>query len=151
MTINYTKGDATQPTGDGLNIIMHIVNNYGGWGAGFVIAISRKWKEPEQQYRNWHKSNKHFELGAVQFVKVNNNTIVANMLCQDGYGGVAVKYDYLRSCLEKVCEFAKDNKATVHAPRIGTGLGGGKWEQVEPIIEEELCQKGVEVTIYDFQ
>jgi hypothetical protein len=34
-------------------------------------------------------------------------------------------------------------------PRIGTGRGGGKWEVIEPMIMEELVQRGVTVTVYD--
>ncbi len=41
-------------------------------------------------------------------------------------------------------------RASVHMPRIGCGLAGGKWEVVEPLIEEHLSAKGVAVTIYDF-
>jgi hypothetical protein len=33
--------------------------------------------------------------------------------------------------------------------RIGSGLVGGWWEEIEPIILDELVSQGVEVTIYD--
>ena len=35
-------------------------------------------------------------------------------------------------------------------PRIGCGLAGGRWGQVEPIILDELVSLGIEVTVYDF-
>lgn len=50
--INYVTGDATKPQGDGIKIIAHICNNRKGWGKGFVLAISRRWAEPERIYRN---------------------------------------------------------------------------------------------------
>jgi hypothetical protein len=34
-------------------------------------------------------------------------------------------------------------------PRIGCGLAGGKWEEVGRIVEEELLNNGVAVTVYD--
>jgi hypothetical protein len=34
-------------------------------------------------------------------------------------------------------------------PRIGCGLAGGKWEEVGKIVEEELVNRGVTVTVYD--
>jgi hypothetical protein len=37
----------------------------------------------------------------------------------------------------------------VHMPRIGCGLAGGQWEEIEPIIETTLGAKGVAVTVYD--
>jgi O-acetyl-ADP-ribose deacetylase (regulator of RNase III) len=157
MPINYVKGDATKPNGNGTKIIMHICNNKGGWGAGFVVALSKKWKAPEKSYREWSKCDNdpknidRFDLGMTQFVGVGGGIIVANMVAQDGFGGVAVKYDHLRKCLKQVCEYAKGINASVHAPMIGTGLGGGKWEIISKIIEEELCNQGVEVTVYEFE
>lgn len=61
--INYIKGDATNPVGDEPKIIVHVCNDIGGWGKGFVMALSNKWKEPETQYRNWFASKENFELG----------------------------------------------------------------------------------------
>ena len=45
--------------------------------------------------------------------------------------------------------FAIDHKASVHMPRIGCGLAGGKWELIEQIIKEELITKEIAVTVYD--
>jgi O-acetyl-ADP-ribose deacetylase (regulator of RNase III) len=79
MSINYIKGDATAPTHSGNKIIVHICNDIGGWGKGFVMAISKRWKEPELQYRAWYKSQENFDLGQVQFVQVEENLWVANL------------------------------------------------------------------------
>ena len=51
MEIKYIKGDATRPIGDGSKLILHICNDVGAWGSGFVVALSKRWKEPEQKYR----------------------------------------------------------------------------------------------------
>lgn len=143
--MNIIKGDATQPQ-DTPTILMHICNIQGGWGAGFVLALSKKWKLPEQEYRNWFKTKDHFELGSVQFVGVGGNITVANMLAQDGFGGVAIKYDALRACLKKVYLFANKNQMQVVAPKIGAGLGGGDWNVIQKIIQDELGT--LTVTIY---
>ncbi len=50
MTIRYLKGDATDPEGDGSKVIVHIGNDVGKWGKGFVLAISNRWKDPERTY-----------------------------------------------------------------------------------------------------
>ncbi|CAM5711440.1 hypothetical protein [Streptomyces coeruleorubidus] len=39
--------------------------------------------------------------------------------------------------------------ATVHMPRIGCGLAGGKWSRVEPLIEERLIRRGIQATVHD--
>lgn len=49
--INYIVGDATNPIGSGLKYLIHIVNNRKKWGKGFVLAVSRKWKQPEEEFR----------------------------------------------------------------------------------------------------
>ena len=47
MTIQYLKGDATAPKTHGKKIIVHVCNDIGKWGKGFVLAISKRWKEPQ--------------------------------------------------------------------------------------------------------
>lgn len=84
MDITYIKGDATQPNGSGIKIITHICNDIGGWGKGFVLALSKKWKIPEEAYRQWHRSQEDFQLGMVQFVKVEKDIYIANMIGQHG-------------------------------------------------------------------
>ena len=60
MSINYVIGDATQPVGEWPKIIVHVCNDIGGWGRGFVTAISKRWPEadgvslinpPEEHFR----------------------------------------------------------------------------------------------------
>jgi len=154
--INYTTGDATAPTTQGNKIIVHICNDVGGWGKGFVLAISKKWKQPEQNYREWYKSKDGFTLGEVQFVQVEDDVWVANLIGQhkinkDENGNAPIRYDAVLKGLEKVAEFASEKKATVHMPRIGCGLAGGTWDRIEPLIEESLTASSVDTYVYDFK
>ena len=153
--IQYVTGDATTTSGPGPKIIAHIYNDIGGWGKGFVMAISKKWKEPEQQYREWFASQKDFSLGGVQFVPVGGEIWVANIIGQRDVRGSSdglppIRYDALGEGLEKVGQFAAEHGATVHMPRIGCGLAGGTWEEVEPLIIRHLSDQKVPVTVYDF-
>ncbi|WP_343632138.1 macro domain-containing protein [Fluviicola sp.] len=153
--INYIKGDATSPEQDGNKIIVHICNDVGGWGKGFVMAISNRWKEPENQFREWFKSQDNFELGEVRFVQVESDLWVANVIGQhkihkDEHGNPPIRYGAIRQGLTKTAAFAEEIDASVHMPRIGCGLAGGTWDQIEPIIEETLITKQIEVTVYDF-
>jgi O-acetyl-ADP-ribose deacetylase (regulator of RNase III) len=70
--IEYTAGDATRPLGADNRVIVHVCNDEGGWGKGFVVAISKRWPEPEARYREWYRERRanDFGLGVVQFVKV---------------------------------------------------------------------------------
>ena len=153
--IQYIKGDATSPQGSDNKIIVHVCNDIGGWGKGFVMAISKRWKSPEVQYRNWFKSKNDFELGKVQFAQVEEDLWVANLIGQhkinkDEFGEAPIRYNAIEEGLKLVADYAKTNKASVHMPRIGCGLAGGKWEMIEPIILKTLSEKEIEVVVYDF-
>ncbi|MEH0157736.1 macro domain-containing protein [Limibacter armeniacum] len=155
MEIQYIKGDATQPQGGGNKIIVHICNDIGGWGKGFVMALSNRWPEPEAQYRAWHKSGEGFRLGRVQFVEVSGNIFVANLIGQhkirkDEDGNPPIRYEAIKEGLQEVADKASELNASVHMPRIGCGLAGGKWEEIEPIIKEQLTEQNISTTVYDF-
>ena len=158
MSINYVKGDATNPDGEGRRIIIHCCNNLGYWNAGFVKALSKRWSAPERAYRQWatgHDKRIPFMLGNVQFVKVATHLCVANIIGQSGIaqGGFTypppIRYEAIRNALQPVCEVATNYNASVHMPRMGAGLAGGNWELIAEIVEAELCGKGVPVTVYD--
>lgn len=154
--IHYVTGDATTPQGEGAKVIIHVCNDVGGWGKGFVLALSRRWPQPEASYRRWHREgdDSPFELGQVQFVQVEPMLWVANLIGQHGVrpsdGRPPIRYEAIRAGLSRVAEFASKNSATVHMPRIGCGLAGGNWDEVEPLIREALIAAGVAVTVYDF-
>jgi hypothetical protein len=63
---------------------------------------------------------------------------------------LAGSHDTPPICYEACLGYAQEVGASVHMPRIGCGLAGGKWEQIEPLIGKTLCEKDVAVTIYDF-
>jgi O-acetyl-ADP-ribose deacetylase (regulator of RNase III) len=156
-TITYLKGDATIPNIKGNKIIAHICNDIGGWGRGFVMAISKKWSKPEKEYRLWYKNraNNDFGLAALQVIKVTDDLFIANMIGQKGIkksnNKVPIRYEAVETSLIKVAIEAKKIKASIHMPRIGCGLAGGRWEEIELIIQRTLLSQNLEVYVYDFE
>jgi len=176
--INYVQGDATDPKTPGNKIIAHVCNDIGGWGRGFVLSLSKKWKDPELMYRRWYQEGADMllvpgesdltigvplQLNEVMFVPVDYKgsppdfdemTYVANMVAQHGVlpkddGTQPIRYGALEACLQQVKKFVDHiGGASVHMPRIGCGLAGGKWSEIEPIIERALVD--VDVYVYDF-
>ena len=154
--IEYISGDATDPI-DTLGqdrLICHISNNRGGWGRGFVSALSREWSKPESDYRSYG----NYCLGDIIISEVGPGLSVISMIAQNGYRSpsnpVAVDYDALRTCLEKVSAIALSGgferlSSSVHMPRIGCGLGGGDWDVISDIIDDELIFYDVPVFVYD--
>lgn len=153
--ITYVRGDATVPSVKGVKIISHVCNDMGGWGKGFVLAVSRRWPEPEAAYRAWHRgrAGNDFGLGAVQLVQVERYVWVANMIGQrgtrTGSKGTPVRYEAIDTALARLAGHARDLGASVHMPRIGCGLAGGTWTRVEPLITGRLTGQGIPVTVYD--
>lgn len=158
--ITYVHGDATNPIGDGPFLLPHICNDSGGWGKGYVLALSKRWPEPETEFRAWARTGKDgvldkpYELGRVQFIQVSDDPFitVANMVAQNGFrptyeddGKRYVDYHALRECLRTVNAYTFEE--TIHMPRIGCGLGGGDWDVIEKIIDDELA--GIPVFVYD--
>ena len=95
-----------------------------------------------------------FELGKVQFLKVDDQLWVGNLIGQHGTakrgGKPPIRYEAIETGLRSVAEFAREHQASVHMPRIGCGLAQGRWEEIEPIIQDTLIASGVDVTVYDF-
>jgi O-acetyl-ADP-ribose deacetylase (regulator of RNase III) len=157
--IIYRKGDATQPRGDGSKIIAHVCNDIGRWGKGFVVALSKRSPLPKQAFDSWYvdRQNNDYKLGAVQFVQIEPDLWVANMIGQHkikvkGDDGVPpVRYEAIDLALSKVGEKALELNATVHMPRIGCGLAGGQWELIEPLIIQNLSANEIGVFVYDWE
>jgi len=148
--IRYVTGDATCPIGTGNKIVAHVCNDIGAWGAGFVLAVSRRWPLAREAYLA-QKQDHGLVLGTVGIVKVEDAIWVANMIAQHGIRSQRstppIRYDALKKCLAGVASHAREFHATVHMPRIGCGLAGGRWEMIEPLICGELAR--IEVFVYD--
>jgi hypothetical protein len=98
-------------------------------------------------------------LGAIQWVGVGRETSrsaawfdrwVVNMVAMRGLRSGSHRHpldlDALRICLATLAkEIGRDDPLVI--PRIGCGLAGGTWEEVEPIIEETLVR--VDVNVFD--
>ena len=155
--INYVIGDATRPQGDGLKVIVHLANDVGRWGKGFVLALSKRWKLPEQSYREWYRDRESapMMLGMVDWTQPEKDIKVASIIGQHGIGnknGPPVNYDAIENGLTVVADAVLRRKdTTVHMPRIGCGLAGGSWDKIEPIIQRQLCDRGISVTVYDLK
>ena len=117
IPLRIIAGDATNPHAKGPKIIAHVCNDLGGWGKGFVMAISRRWPEPGHAYRQWHheRAGNDFSLGATQLVQVQPDIWVANMIA----GPCA---NTSPSCADCALEQVPD--PVIHAVAGGSGVVG---------------------------
>ncbi|MES2178018.1 MAG: hypothetical protein V4550_09155 [Gemmatimonadota bacterium] len=153
--LSYVRGDATKPRGRGLRVIAHIVNdatpNWGG--RGFASAARRAFPEAQEDFQRWVAADRRrLTLGQSHYTSLSDDLGIFHMVAQRAYGPSAkprIRYAALDKCLSDLGSFAGAREATLHIPRIGTGEAGGAWDVVRDMILEQVCARGVPVTVYD--
>lgn len=144
--LTYRIGDATQPP-ERPAIIIHSCNDVGAWGAGFVMALSKRWAAPEQAYHAMPDKS----LGQMCAVEVEPGLHVCNMILQHKVN--ADRYTstlHVEECfnqLDSALDRWPGEVPSIHAPRIGCGLGRAKWTDIQHAFE--LCFPRRQVFVYD--
>ena len=139
MAIRYVRGDATEAS---QVIILHGCNDAGRMGSGIAKTIKAKFPEAYETYRRVYEQNENsLELGKIVWAHISPTRIIGNAITQHGYGndgGVYVDYDAIRKCIQRANAKCLKRKFVEFAlPRIGAGLGGGRWDLIEQIIRDE--------------
>lgn len=133
-------------------ILIHSVNNLGLFGKGFAKSLHSRFPDNTRAYKKWAaEHNKDIPQGQVLCVRQNfegKNIWIANAVAQLGVISVTnprpFKEVSLAECLKCVANFAHP-KDEIFMPRICAGLSGGKWVEIEPIIEKHLGHLNVTV------
>lgn len=143
--MEYANQDVTNVD---VGIVAHGVNCQRVMGSGVALAIRNRWPIVFEKY-----VYNPPVLGSAQFVEIDELLWVANCYTQTSYGranGPYADVDSVRSSLDATFVFASKKQLPIFMPRIGCGLGGLKWTDVEPIIEQlEAKYPLVSVTICD--
>ncbi|XP_053383747.1 chromodomain-helicase-DNA-binding protein 1-like [Mercenaria mercenaria] len=160
--IHYVLGDVTHPkkTDRKNNIIVHCADDSGGWGTGGLFsALSARSPLPENQY-TLAGNMQDLALGDCHMISLDDGSgnkegtdWVALIIAQhrDKRNNLSgIKLSALRYGLEKVYVKAKENKASVHLPRIGHTTVGFNWYGTEKLIKKHLASKGIPTYIYYF-
>lgn len=141
-TLRTVKGDATSPQriGNEIVVIPHVCNNIKAWGAGFVMALSKKEETPKKCYEQMFKDRTPM-LGEVSFSSFLHTStymeyppymgsailewrdngysdpkiFVANMIAQDGVIGrsnykIPLRYSALVKSMRTVADWIKDRE-----------------------------------------
>lgn len=140
MKIEYIKGNLVEASEA---IIAQGCNAQGVMGSGAAKDIRNKWPEVFKPYATHCKRCKE-PLGTISFTATwDDEKMIANMITQRFYGRDGkqyVDYDAIRKAmafLNKRAGMYSGPPHRVAMPKIGAGLGGGDWEIISKIIEEE--------------
>lgn len=131
------------------HVLGHCVNCKGAFGAGVAAQIAKRFPDVRRAYmRKFRREGWH--LGDCQFVMTDARIIVVNMAMQEAYGrkGKFIDYDAVKICFEKTLDYCKGDGGELAIPRVGSGLAGGDWGEVEAIIRGCLAIRDVEVDVY---
>jgi O-acetyl-ADP-ribose deacetylase (regulator of RNase III) len=152
--LDFVHGNVLKSVGEGPKVICQLVNDQARvWGGGVAREAAQKYPGAQKQFSEWILQIPRRErLGHVHFADIGDDTFVASLIAQEGYGASSsprIRYAPLERCFSTVMRFALDHKAGVHLPRIGTRQSGGAWDTVEEIIRDTLVAAGLHVTVYD--
>ncbi len=163
--LTYLIGDATNPIhpeATGPIMIAHVCNDVQAWGAGFTSALERRFPGVGALF-----CQRPRPLGEVHVLEVSDNkkfrgenVFLMNMVAQhsliSAQNPQPLDYAALAECMKKVAAIATGlgNEPnvfppTIHCPRFGCGLAGGKWEMVEAGIAALWVRAGIDVYVYD--
>lgn len=130
--INYIEGDLFEAIKDKTCrvVLPHICNVEGAFGAGFVVPLSKHFPEARASYFQCNPK----QLGDVDFVWIKEkNILICNMIAQTLGGKRPIYYNHLAVCLNKVVDNLTAD-CEIHAPAFGSGLAGGSYDIIEPLI-----------------
>lgn len=150
--IRYVRGDATQPEAKPGDILAHVVPaKVRGWGGrGFAASLRSQRRDVHDQFASWAAST-GTQLRTVHWAQAADGLQVASMVAQAGFGSdqkARLSLGALHRCLLTVGDRVSVSGGTVHMPLIGTGYGGVRWPVVRDLVLDDLCARGVAVTVY---
>lgn len=147
----YVKGDliAAMKAGD-VQCIAHQSNCFNTMGSGVALAIKKSFPEAYHADCQTEKGDAR-KLGGFTMAAVVEGYIF-NLYGQYDYGKDGkqyTQYDHLRMAFRNMAARLRSLGfcGVIGLPKIGAGTGGGCWEVISNIIEEELS--GWEVRIYE--
>ena len=123
------------------SLVVHGCNAQGVMGSGVAKVVRNNFPAAYYEYVRHHDEH-GLKLGEVITVEVLPRRFISNAITQEFYGRDGrryVSYHAVRVCFGIVRKFAIENQIeTINYPMIGAGLGGGDWNEISAIINEQL-------------
>lgn len=150
MPIEHRRGDLF--LSKDLDAISHAVNTLGVFGKGVALAFKANFPLMYSQYNLVCRNNSDKDLLGTVFVWQTESDLVVYNLFTQGSANHWIQLatlDMIRSSVEKMIEHAIQNGIKrIGMPKIGAGLGGLDWQDVEKIITELSDNKPVTLVVH---
>ncbi len=143
--IHIQQGDLLQSD---CTVIAHQCNCFATMGAGIAKQIKQRYPEAYEADRNFpipigsRKRLGHFSKARV------GNRLIYNLYGQYRYGrGKHTELTMLEKAVRSMLEDLKEHEGKIGFPyRIGAGLAGGDWNEIEEMLER--CSEEFERNLY---
>ena len=146
--IRYVEKDALRPIDGGSKLVAFLVNDKTKrWGGGFASVVRKRWPNVQADF----EESGVLELGETRLCEVDGEIATVALVAQHGYGPSRkprIRYLALEKSLASLAKLAISRRASVHLPKIGAGQAGGSWDVISELIEDQLINSGVTVTVY---
>jgi len=130
------------------DVIVHGCNCMASMGGGLAAQVARMYPEVEEADREYDLQRPgRLKAGTILPVDVEDGTVV-NAYTQV-MGGPAADVGLIRRAMWSLHALYAHEDARIGIPRIGCGIGGLRWDEVEPVVEKELGDLDVTLVEYD--
>ena len=146
--IKYKEGNLLNILGE-FDVVLHGCNIYHTMGAGIAEQFKKRYPQVYAADVDNTIYGDRSKIGTCSRARV-GNTDILNCYTQFEFnikrGHMNFDYDAFRSVLKLVKENYTGKR--IGMPQLGAGLAGGKWTEIEKIIEEGLPNEDVTVILY---
>lgn len=145
------KGDLFDLLPEDNWVLIHGVNAIGAWGKGFVVPLGEHFPEAKSDYLQW--VNGHPAVGSLHITPIKDRGFVVHVVTQSNIRSsvnpTPFELEGLVNGLVRLKKLlARSPDIKIYMPMIGTGLGGGKWHQIEAVIRAVM--RGFDITVVQY-
>lgn len=153
--------------------VPHVVNDENLIGSGVAKALFERWPDVKKLYHAWFAqypkkdmigTSGKAKLGQIQVIETGTIVKVVNMVAQSTpginwypqiYAGIPIRYPLppirmqsLEECMVRIThEMQRKNVNQIITVKFGSGLAGGRWSEIEALIEKLWVDCGISVTV----
>jgi O-acetyl-ADP-ribose deacetylase (regulator of RNase III) len=130
----------------GADALVNAVNIVGVMGKGIALTFKKRFPGMYEEYRKKCQQNR-LQIGIID-VYLDETPVVINFPTKKHWKDPS-KLEYIEKGLENFCaRYADWGIKSVAFPQLGCGLGGLKWSEVQPIMEQYLALLEIDVEVY---
>ena len=139
----------------GAQVIVHGVAPGDHFDEGLALSLRQEWPALAKDFRHYCHTA-HPKAGEAWVWGTSDGKRIVSLLTQDPVDGERgagrpgrAHVEHINHALRALRTLAEKEKFTSLAlPRLGTGIGGLTWEQVEPLIHRHLGELAIPVYVY---